>query len=238
MILERRVYTLLPGNVEAFWRTQVERGFDLVAPIMERLIGYFHTLSGPTDEIVHLWRYDDYADWQARLHGLYGVEGLDDYFPKVRVLMTRQVNATFVPAPIDDLAPLFGGGRDWLPGDAPVADAAANPELLVEERTLTLRPGGLPAYYDAWDTYGRAGHAPLRDRLIGAFESMIGVQHQIVTYWWFDDFADRRARHRACEDDPDWRAFTAAVRPDVVEQESKLLAPSPLPEMCPIVYPD
>ncbi len=54
MLIEHRAYTLRPGNLDAFMQAQLDRGFELVGAIMERLIGYFVVRSGPEDQIVHL----------------------------------------------------------------------------------------------------------------------------------------------------------------------------------------
>src|SRR3546814_17643957 len=80
MILEHRAYTMKPGNLERFYELQVDRGFGLVKPIMERLIGYFTTLSGPAEQVVHLYAFDTLEDWRMRLHGLYPVAALQSYF--------------------------------------------------------------------------------------------------------------------------------------------------------------
>ena len=237
MILEHRAYTPLPGNAPAFWDAQLKRGFEPVDSIMDRLIGYFQSVSGPVDQIVHIYRYDDLEDWQARLRGLYGIKELETYFREVRPLLSRQVNATFTLTPLEELGPLFGGGRDWLPDHGPLVDATENPSLRVEQRTLTLRPGGLPAYWEAYKSHGLAGSEALRDRLIGAFQSMIGVQHQVLHYWWFENAEEMSARHRACAERGEWRQFEAAIRPHVVSQESQLLVPSPIRRMCPLFYP-
>lgn len=237
LILEHRAYTPLPGNASAFWDAQVKRGFELVQPLMERAMGYFQSVSGPVEQIVHLYRYDDLADWQARLHGLYGVKELEPYFREVRPLLSRQVNAIYVPAPLEQLNPLFGGGRDWLPESGPIVDASAHPELVVEQRTLTLHAGSLPAYWEAYQKHGLAGSRAQGDRLIGVFQSMIGVQHQVLHYRWFENAAEMSSRHRACAGHPEWQAFEAAIRPRVASHESQLLAPSPVREMCPLFFP-
>ena len=163
MIFERRAYTMNPGRVPAFDRAQVDRGFDLVRPFMERLVGYFSTRAGTADQIVH--RYDDLEDWNARLRGLYGVPELTPYFVNTRKMVRRQVNGFFEPLPFAALNPLWGEDRDWLPGiGKPLAplDGA----VVVEERSFRLRPGGVPAFVDALQVrhaaHGGSRHRRLR----------------------------------------------------------------------------
>lgn len=67
MLIEHRAYTLKAGLMESLWQAQWERGYQLVQPILDRLIGYFSTTNGQEDQVVHLYRYDDYDDWARRL---------------------------------------------------------------------------------------------------------------------------------------------------------------------------
>lgn len=55
MILEHRAYTMQIGLLERFYELQVERGFDAIAPVLDRLIGYFSTVDGPLEQVVHLY---------------------------------------------------------------------------------------------------------------------------------------------------------------------------------------
>ena len=92
MLFEQRMYTLASESADRFWELQYERGFELVRPIMERLVGYFSTRIGSNDVIVHWWRYDSFEDWRQRLHGLYEVDGLLPSFKKVRAILSAQEN--------------------------------------------------------------------------------------------------------------------------------------------------
>jgi hypothetical protein len=235
MILEHRAYTLLPGNAEAFWQSQIDRGFDLVKPVFETTIGYFSSLSGPVDEIVHIYRFENQQDWHQRYFSLYGMDALDPYFRTVRALMTRQTNAFYRPTPIAELGPLWNDTNDWRPGDTPVADCLANPDLIVEQQMLTLKPGGIPAFYKAYGEHVGDADGPLRERLIGVFQSLVGVQHQILSYWWFDNLDDARARRAAVNETAGWQAFEAAIRPLTASLESTFLAPSPVAIMVPLL---
>jgi hypothetical protein len=46
--------------------------------------------------------------------------------------------------------------------------------------------------------------------------------------------ADRQRRHKAVAMDPRWREFQDQIQPLVVDQESKLMTPAPVPEMSPL----
>lgn len=236
MVIEYRAYTMKPGNLGRFYETQVERGFDgPLAPVMrERLIGYFATASGPNEQLVHLYSFDDLEDWRKCYADVYVVPELQPYFEIVRPLMLEQENKFLVPAPIDAISPLYGGGRDWRPGDAPLADMARLPNMLVEEQTISLVPGGLPKYWAAYEENALVAVSPLETNLIGCFFTLIGHLHQVVHYWFFDGMADRQRRHNAVAMNPRWREFLDQTRPLVVAQESKLMTPAPAPDMSPL----
>lgn len=234
MILERRAYTMKPGNLERFYELQVERGFDLVKPIMERVIGYFTTASGPLEQVIHLYAFDTLEDWRSRLHGLYPVPELQGYFQAVRPIMLAQDTRLLMPSPVDALNPLFSDTHTWRPEDAPLADPLRNRDLMVEERIIRLAPGGLPAYWAAMNEGGIEAMGPLETNRIGSFFTMIGPLHQVHHYWFFNGYDDRRRRHNAVSMNPLWTRFQDTVRALVVGQESILMHPAPVPEMVPL----
>jgi hypothetical protein len=237
MLIEHRAYTLRPGNSAAFWALQQERGFELVRPIMERLIAYFATQSGPLEQIVHLYRFDSYDDWTRRLHGLYGVAALESYFKRVRPLMLAQENRFLVPAPIAELTPLWGNGNDWLPGATPLVDRAVQPALVVEESTLIMLPGSLPTYWQAYREHGLAAGNVATANLVGCFYTLVGRQHQVTHYRHYPSYAAQQAHAAALAENARWKAFMQIVAALAVSAETKLLAPAPIPQMAPLFLP-
>ena len=58
MIFERRVYTLRPGKVDAFWDAQGVWNTPVVfGGVLERNLAYFSPIVGDTDQIIHLYRF-------------------------------------------------------------------------------------------------------------------------------------------------------------------------------------
>lgn len=233
MLFERRAYTMEPGHVPAFDQAQIDRGFEPVKSYMDRLVGYFSTRTGTADQIVHLYRYDDFEDWNIRLRGLYGVPELTPYFVNTRKIVRAQVNGFHELLPVSALNPMWGEGRDWLPG-AGATVSTLSPDRLVEERCFQLRPGGIPAFVQACDTHGVTALSILSDRTIGAFVSAVGPLHLVSLWWWFEDSGEREARNAALSESAEWAAFVSAIAPLVVEQSSLLLTPRPVPEMSPL----
>ncbi len=232
MIFERRRYTTRVGKYDDFIAWQYRRGFDgPFASVLERLIGYFTTVSGPADQIVHLYRYDDFDDWIARLHGLYGVAELEPYFVNVRPMLAAQETEFFNRAPLDALTPLWNAAADWLPG--PGAERwKLTQELIVEEHSVSLRPGGLIGWWDAMNATGLAATAPLRKDPLASWVALTGRQHVVVSYNVFATMEARDAAH--AEASSAMAGFQEAVRDLIVARETRLLRPVPVPEMSPM----
>ncbi|MBM3559842.1 MAG: hypothetical protein FJX53_08225 [Alphaproteobacteria bacterium] len=234
MILEHRAYTLLPGNTAAFWQSQIDRGFAIAKPIMERVLGYFVTVGGPAEQIVHIYRFDDLPDWQTRLRGMYTVKALEPYFKIVRPLMAAQENSFWLPAPVAAATPLWNDRTDWMPGDKPVADLARYPRLVVEEEVLTMKPGKLLVFWPLLQQHGLAALAGLDETLIGCFFSMSGAQHRVVWYRWFPDVETLRARRETAAGGRAWGRYHKVLRDIYAAHETNILEPAPVPEMIPL----
>lgn len=226
MLIERRRYALRPGNLEKFWDAQVERGTDPEKrPIMARLIGYFSSLTGTRDEIVHLYRYDGYDDWFARLHGSYRNPANDSYFRTVRPLMASQGNEFLLPAPVPRLAALIGEGRSWLPADGPRWHRPEGARPVVGETVYQLRPGLLK---ELWSQVQESPGDPQVADLIGCFCSHVGEQHRIYVY------RVHRSLVHVEDDDPGAAALDRAVRPHAESVRRRWLAPSPVAGLSPL----
>ena len=236
MIFECRRYTLQPGRMNDFIALQHRRGFDGPnAGFISRVIGYFETVTGTPEQIVHLYRYDSYEDWIEKLHGLYGIPELGFYFTEARAMVDRQETGFFQSAPIAGLSPLWHGETDWLPGPGQERwDLREMPDLLVEETLEALRPGGLPAYWEAMAACGLEATAPLRRDTIATWSSMTGRLHVVASYRLFSSIADREERRREAGAGPAMAAFNEALRPILRERTTTLLRPVRVPQMSPL----
>ncbi|MEK9661039.1 MAG: NIPSNAP family protein [Alphaproteobacteria bacterium] len=238
MIIEHRVYTMKPGNLDAFVDAQVERGFDSVAPIMGNCAGYFATIAGPVTQMLHLWVFDDLEDWRNRYNQLYTNDTLQPYFSTVRPLMLAQEVTMLAPAPLDALTPLWSAGepaeRDWRPGSGPVGDLGSAPDTIVEAETLSLVPGGLPAYWEACEASGIEAQRPLADNLLGTFFTLIGPLHEVTRLWRFKSLAERDAKHQAAAASAAGREHFRTIRPLSTGIRTRLARPVRVAEMSPL----
>ena len=236
MIFECRRYTLQPGRMGDFVALQHRRGFDgPSAGFVSRVIGYFETVTGTPEQIVHLYRYDGYEDWIEKLHGLYAIPELAFYFTEARAMVDRQETGFFQPAPMAELCPLWHGEADWLPGPGRERwDLGEMPGLVVEETLEALKPGGLPAYWQAMEDCGLEATAPLRRDTIATWWSMTGRLHVVASYRLFGSLDEREERRREAAEGAATAAFNEALRPILRERTTTLLRPVPVAPMSPL----
>jgi hypothetical protein len=71
MIVDLRIYTCRPQKTAAFFQIYRAHGWDVQCRILGRCIGWYTTMEGPLNQLVHLWAYRDMADRQARRERLY-----------------------------------------------------------------------------------------------------------------------------------------------------------------------
>lgn len=111
MIVEERAYVLRPGAVPDYLDRYERRGMAIQVRILGRPLGYFSTDTGPLNEVVHLWVYDDYADRARRRAELAADDGWQAYLRDVLPLVESQRSRIMVPAPF-----MAGPLREWAAG--------------------------------------------------------------------------------------------------------------------------
>lgn len=233
MLFEHRAYTLQLGATELFWDAQRERGNDGLLPILQRLIGSFGSRTGPNDQVLGLYRYDSFDDWQSRLFGIYGQPRLQPYFRVVRPLIVRQESKFMLPAPLAALSPYWGNGRDWLPGQMPPF-AAARGHAIVEETTLSFSAGGVAACWEAFKQHGLGDEPVVLQGLLGSFNTIAGALNQVLIYRWFADTGSCLAHRDALRRSARWTSFLRTLAPLTLASDARLLEPSRVADMSPL----
>ncbi len=231
MILERRAYTLRPGLAREFWALQHSwNTMDTIPAYLERNVGYFEVAGGEAEQIVHLQRYDDFADWRDRVASNQRQPGRQDYYSTARKLLTAQENGFYSPSPVARLSPLWNAERDWL-CDRPVFPDAGDVEgLIVTETSIDLLPGTAPSYWHGLERFSQSDGFE-KQNLVGMFVSLVGRLHRVLEYRWFaslDDFHQHRAR---LDGNEAWRAVRDGLNAHVTASRITILRPSPVPWM-------
>ncbi|MCE4546065.1 MULTISPECIES: NIPSNAP family protein [unclassified Caballeronia] len=232
MLIEHRAYTLRPGTSELFWEAQRERGEHGLQAILARLIGAFSTRTGVNDQIVSLYRYDDFDDWQSRLLGLYGRKELLPYFAAVRPLIVRQESSFLTPAPLSGWTPHWGNGQDWL-GDRGRRIMSRRGSGVVEEFTLTFSAGGVQMCWEAMGRHRVIDDSGIAAGLIGAFSTIAGELNRVLFYWHFPDLHAWSDHCNSRQTSERWTGFLRELGSHTLAAGSRLLDPSRVADMSP-----
>lgn len=234
MLFERRAYTLRTGAETKFWGLQRQWNTPKTIPgYLQRCIGYFHTLAGPAEQVVHLYRYDSYDDWKSRLFGIYTPDRAE-YFSEARKLLIAQENMFLNLAAIPHASPLWGEGRDWLPGEPAFNPAAAIDDIVAVETTIDLVPGGLPVFFETTRIFSDDADGRHGANSIACFSTLVGPQHRILQYTWYANAHEAERHQRGMAKSDRWREYRESIRPYVRGHQVSFLKVTPIVWMRPL----
>ncbi len=98
MIVNIRTYTLISRKLP----TYLKAFEDLGLPAMQRhdmqLMGYYTSVIGPQNQVVHLWRYDDLADMERKRANRDGDAGWQEFLKQTEGLVLTQEDKVMKPA--------------------------------------------------------------------------------------------------------------------------------------------
>lgn len=97
MIVDERSYYFHPGKHLEYLKLYETEGMAIQMPILERCVGYFTVEVGELNCVVHMWAYDDLADFERRRGRLAADPKWQQYVPKIRPLMLRQETRLLKP---------------------------------------------------------------------------------------------------------------------------------------------
>lgn len=204
---EIRTYCIKPEKMNAFSKLTNENIHLRTAH--SELIGYWTVEYGGINQLVHIWKYDSFAQRTAVRTALaHDKDWQEKYIAHMMPMLQTQDNEVTYLVP-------------WCKIGKPVKDG------VYELVTFQMKPGGPavwgPAFQMAVNTHANAGYA----NLIGVFHNEFGQLNHVHVLWWYEDPDQRAAgRHKAHED----ARVVAAVRASVsylVSQKNKLLLPTP-----------
>lgn len=100
MIVEQRTYTFQPGKLAEFLRIHEAEGIAIHLRHLPHLVGYYVSESGPLNQTVMLWAYEDVAQRERCRSALFADPEWQAYLAKVRPLMAAQESRLLTPAPL------------------------------------------------------------------------------------------------------------------------------------------
>ena len=99
MIVNIRTYTLVPRMMPKYLKLFEE----IAMPLMRRhgieLLGYYSSVVGPQNQVVHLWRYDSMADMEAKRAARNDDPAWLDFQHKTEGLVMMQEDKIMKPTP-------------------------------------------------------------------------------------------------------------------------------------------
>jgi uncharacterized protein YbaA (DUF1428 family) len=217
MLVDLRVYTLLPARFRKFLQSYEEVGFALTSRYLGRTLGIFTSESGEQNRTFQFFMYDSSAHRDRCRAAMLADPEFHAFVKMDADALLQQMNTLLWPTAF---SPIGGTG-------------SARPNLVVADRsrvfelkTWTCRPDCFDSALALLATSGVdlfQQHAP---QSIAYFVADTGNEQQILRLAAYDSGEDRDQRKALANADPDMRAFNVSFRPLLVSEESTLLLPT------------
>jgi len=72
MIVDLRIYTCKPNKMAEFVKIYQELAWPLQEKYLGRCLGWYTTVEGPLNRVVHMWGYEDQGDREKRRKAMAG----------------------------------------------------------------------------------------------------------------------------------------------------------------------
>jgi hypothetical protein len=99
MIVDLRIYTIKPGRVPEFVALYKEHGLAIQTRHLAKLVGWYTTIEGELNTVVHMWGFQSQADREARRANMAADPEWQAYLKKVAGLglLEKMQNRIVVP---------------------------------------------------------------------------------------------------------------------------------------------
>ena len=111
MIIEERCYTLAPGNIDTYWALYTPEIIAVMEPMRPHMLGYYISNTGMLNQIVHLWRFENYAKREQKRAALAANPAWQAHLGRIRKLCRKQETRILRPSPVAGLSPLADATR-------------------------------------------------------------------------------------------------------------------------------
>jgi hypothetical protein len=82
MLVDLRIYTVRPGQLENFVALYRDYAWPLQQKYLGRCLGWYTTAEGQLNQVVHLWAYDSQADREERRAKMASDPGWREYLKR------------------------------------------------------------------------------------------------------------------------------------------------------------
>ena len=83
MIVDLRIYTCKPNRMGDFVKIYQELAWPLQQKYLGRCLGWYTTVEGELNRVVHMWGYENQGDREARRKAMAGDPAWGDYLAAV-----------------------------------------------------------------------------------------------------------------------------------------------------------
>ena len=99
MIVDLRIYTTLPSRMAEFVALYEDKAWPLQLKYLENCLGWYTTMEGALNKVVHLWGYADQGDRERRRATMAADPAWGDYLQEAgaRGLLIKMENRILRP---------------------------------------------------------------------------------------------------------------------------------------------
>ncbi len=98
MLVEQRIYTLVPGGTVEYVRVYEEAGRAVQERILGKMLGYFTRDVGELNQLIYLWPFDSMQERSRRRDELLADPEFKIFRGRIRHLLVKQENSLLLPA--------------------------------------------------------------------------------------------------------------------------------------------
>ena len=98
MLVEQRIYTLVPGGTAEYIRVYEEAGRATQERILGKMIGYYTRDVGELNQLIYLWPFASMEERSRRRDALLADPDFKVFRGRIRHLLVKQENSLLVPA--------------------------------------------------------------------------------------------------------------------------------------------
>ena len=99
MLVEQRIYNLLPGKVDAYVDFFERHDLSFMVPIMGMPVGWYTTEFGPLNQVIQMWAFEDMDDRDRRRAAVVRDPAWKGHIANLGPLVVSQESKLLRPAP-------------------------------------------------------------------------------------------------------------------------------------------
>jgi len=211
MLIDARTYQLQPNRLADFLADYPRLGLPVQRRHGGRLMGYFTTISGVLNQVVHYWQYENAGERESVRKAFSADPDWAKYTATNPGRFVRQDTQFLVPVPFLPM------GNDALPQHAAPG--------IYEERSYHLRATAAE-YVEVFRTTSLTMLRGSGVDVLGLFTVDTGTLNRIVHVWRWNSLSERMRVMASWATLPGWPELRKANAPRSLYQHVRLMVPT------------